>query len=210
MLEKYLICKMRKQILLVLGLALASKVDLRAQVNENNSLERKGWKKENSFVGGGVNLGFSSRSFAIGLNPEYGYSLNPWLDAGVVANLSYFSENARDINNTTNKYFHYGAGAFLRAWPLPFLNFQVQPEFNFINATFRDFNVNQTIQQRYSTPSVLVGIGYGNRNVGQRYSYFSLMIDILQDPLSPYRDQFGNAQPILRAGFGMYLRPSKR
>jgi hypothetical protein len=207
---KFLISKMRNPFLFCLICLVLAGLQAKAQVNESASPVEKGFKREKSFVGGGINLGFSGRSFAIGLNPEYGYSINHWLDLGAVANLSYFSENARDINNTTNKYFHWGGGGFLRAWPLPFLNFQVQPEYNFIQSTFRDFGANQTIQQRYSTPSVLVGIGYGNRTLGQRYSYFSLMIDILQDPLSPYRDQFGNAQPILRAGFGMYLRPSKR
>src|ERR1700754_3572515 len=53
-----------------------------------------GFRKENLFVGGGLGLGISSYDFNVGINPEVGYSLTSWLDAGVVGNFSYESIRA--------------------------------------------------------------------------------------------------------------------
>ena len=51
--------------------------------DDNNNGENKGFKKENVFLGGALSLGFGSGSFAVGANPEIGYSVAQWLDAGV-------------------------------------------------------------------------------------------------------------------------------
>ena len=63
-----------------------------------------GFRKENLFIGGSLGLGFASDQFSVGVNPEVGYSLNRWLDAGVVVNFTYNSVRPilRDITILTS------------------------------------------------------------------------------------------------------------
>src|SRR3954471_21344548 len=71
-----------------------------------------GFSKNNLFLGGSLALGFASYSFNVGVSPEIGYSLNSWLDAGVVVNFNYNSIRA-DPYYTGNIRYHtinYGAG----------------------------------------------------------------------------------------------------
>jgi hypothetical protein len=67
-----------------------------------------------------------------------------------------------------------------------------------------------TLKYNYNAGSLLVGIGYGSHFIGNRYSYVTLMMDILQNKNSPYRDQFNDPIPVFKAGFGMYLKPSRK
>jgi outer membrane protein assembly factor BamA len=89
---------------------------------------RKGkFKQENIFLGTGLNLGLSDRSFNVGLNPEIGYSITRWLDAGVALNLNYFSQNASDFSSKRYRNFNYGGGTFLRIWPVTFFISRCSP-----------------------------------------------------------------------------------
>lgn len=172
--------------------------------------EKGKFKKENIFLGTGLNLGISGRSFNLGLNPEIGYSLNKFIDAGLTFNVNYFSQNPSDFSTTKYQNLSYGTGTFLRIWPVNFLHIQIQPEFNWISSTQKNTNTNESFQYKYNAGSLLVGIGYGSHFIGSRYSYVTLMMDVLQNKNSPYRDQFNDPLPVFRAGFGMYLRPSKQ
>src|SRR5882757_613530 len=64
-----------------------------------------GFSKENLFLGGSLALGFGSYNFNVGASPEIGYSLNSWLDAGVVVNFNYNSVRA-DPYYTYNIRYH--------------------------------------------------------------------------------------------------------
>ena len=183
---------------------------LSAMAQSNEADEKKGkFKRENTFFGAAVNLSLGNRFFNVGVNPEIGYSFNNWLDAGVALNLNYFSQNASDFSNIRFRNFNYGAGTFLRIWPVNFLHVQVQPEYNWINSSQKNVISGQTFKYNYSSESLLVGIGYGSRMVGSQYSYVTLMIDVLQNINSPYRDQFNDPLPVFRAGFGVYLNRKK-
>ena len=179
---------------------------------QNNEVDRPtgGFKKENIFLGTGLNLGLTNRSFNVGLNPEIGYSITSWLDAGVALNINYFSQNASEYSSIRLRNFNYGGGTFLRVWPLSFLHFQIQPEYNWINSSQKDVLSGQTGTYNYKAESLLVGVGYGTRILGSHYSYFTLMLDVLQNKNSPYRDQYNDPLPVFRAGFGMYLKPTRR
>ncbi len=180
---------------------------LHAQENQGDDNQQKnGFRKDNIFLGTSLNLGIANRSFNVGLNPEIGYSLNNWLDAGFALNVNYFSQNASDYSPYRFRNFNYGGGPFLRIWPVNFLHLQVQPEFNWISSSQKDMTTNQTYKYNYNAGSLLVGIGYGTRVIGSQYSYITLMIDVLQNANSPYRDRFNDPLPVFRAGFGMYLR----
>ena len=69
---------------------------------------------------------------------------------------------------------------------------------------------NQKYSQTYKAESLLVGVGYGSREIGRRLSYITVMIDLAENINSPYRDGYNRAQPIIRTGFGFYLKPSRK
>src|SRR5579863_6554371 len=53
-----------------------------------------GFSKQNIFLGGSVSLGYDGYEFDIGSSPEIGWSLNRYLDVGLVVNLNYSSLRA--------------------------------------------------------------------------------------------------------------------
>ena len=168
--------------------------------------QERGWKRENLFIGTGINLGFFN-GFVIGLNPEVGYSLNKVIDAGVSTNFSYISQ--RDIYSpTTYRQTVVGGGPFVRIWPVRMIFVGSQFEYNTINYSIKT-NDNVTFKDKRSAPSVLVGIGYGNRNVGANQFYTSVYVDVLKNVNSPYVDQFNRMTPVIRTSFIFYLRPKQ-
>ena len=169
--------------------------------------ENRGFNPNRVFVGSSVNIGLSNNFFNIGINPEIGYSLNNWLDAGAVINLNYYSQNNALYKD---KNFNFGGGGFLRIWPVNFLHLQIQPEYNWINNSRTFNNGSPSAQLKLNAPSFLAGIGYGSRQVGSRFSHFTIMIDLMQEFNSPYRDQYGDPQPVFRGGFGIYLNPKRK
>lgn len=197
-----------KNRMLFMSLCLFLSLSIMAQSDEVD--ENKGkFKRENVFFGSSLNLSLGNRFFNIGINPELGYSVTKWLDAGVALNINYFSQNANEFSSYRFRNFNYGAGTFLRVWPVNFLHLQVQPEYNWISSSRKEVISGQTDKFNLNAGSLLVGIGYGSRMVGSQYSYVTLMIDVLQNINSPYRDQFNDPLPVFRAGFGMYLNRKK-
>jgi hypothetical protein len=172
-----------------------------------------GFLKQNLFLGGSLSLGFSGYDFNVGGSPEIGYSLNKWLDAGVLVNLNYSSERADPSgyynSNIRYRSFNYGAGAFARVWPLPFLFVTVQPEYNWIDYNAKDMSSGFVSTASTQASSFLLGIGYGQRVVGRGNFYIALLFDALDNPYSPYRDFNGAALPVVRAGFDFYLHPNR-
>lgn len=168
-----------------------------------------GFTKGNLFLGGSLGLGFGSYNFNIGVNPEIGFSVNRWLDAGVVVNFNYNSVRA-DPNlvfnpNISSKQFTYGGGVFGRAYVLPFLFLTAQPEFNWTSVTQKDMTYGGTYKYNANAPSLLLGIGYGRRVVGESGFYIALMFDAISNVNSPYNDVYGHPLPVVRAGFDFYL-----
>lgn len=197
---------MKKLIFLIGMLSLVSV----AFAQEEDKEDTKGkFNINNIYVGGGINLGGGNRSFAVGLLPEVGYSVTKWLDAGLSFNVNYQTQKIEDFYTGAvyAKYraFNYGGGAFLRVWPISVIHVTVQPEYNWIKATTIDVYTSQKSSYTYKAESILLGIGYGNREVGRQLSYFTLMIDLLKNINSPYRDQYNHAQPVFRTGIGFYL-----
>ncbi|MBT9483717.1 hypothetical protein [Sediminibacterium sp.] len=192
----------------ILILMLGSLSSLKAQLEAPE--KPVGFDPARVFIGTSLNLGLSNRFFNLGLNPEVGYSLNNWLDIGVAMNLNYYSQSATGFNTIKYKNINFGGGAFLRVWPISFLHLQIQPEYNWISSSQTDVNTGQTFKYKLQAPSMLAGIGYGTREIGNRFSHFTIMIDLNQAINSPYRDQFGDPQPVFRGGFGMYLNARKR
>jgi hypothetical protein len=169
--------------------------------------EIKGFKKENVFIGTGVNLGFFN-GFLLGLNPEFGYSVAKFMDVGVATNVTYVTQN---VTNAPISYRQLvtGGGPFVRVWPVNMIFFGAQFEYNRISYSEKN-NGSIVNRQIITSPSVLIGGGYGNRFIGQSQFYTSIMVDILRDPRSPYIDQFNRLQPVLRTAFLFYLKPKRQ
>lgn len=185
---------------------------LQAQDDYYDDNERPGFKKENIFLGGAISLGFGSGSFAVGANPEVGYSIAKWLDAGFIFNINYYSQTYydylgpnQDLKSTS---FNYGAGVFTRIYPVPFLFLQLQPEYNWISYTdkYADIINKSTV----GAASFIGGIGYGQRIIGQGSYFFMIGLDLMTNKYSPYLDGYGHPYPIIRGGFDIYLKPSRK
>ncbi|GGB16425.1 hypothetical protein [Puia dinghuensis] len=168
-----------------------------------------GFLKQNLFLGGSLGLGLGSYNFDVGVNPEVGYSLNQWLDVGAVVNFNYTSVKADPSLvynlNVSSKQFTYGGGLFGRAYVLPFLFLTAQPEFNWTNVKETDMTSGTTYKYNANAPSLLLGVGYGRRMVGESGFYIALLFDVLDNKNSPYNDVYGHPLPVIRAGFDFYL-----
>lgn len=200
---------MKKLHILIPMLILTLSNTAQAQQNESDEMMGK-FRQENIFLGTSLNIALANRSFNLGLNPEIGYSVTNWLDAGVALNINYFSQNASEFSSVRYRNFNYGAGSFLRIWPVNFLHIQIQPEYNWISSSQKDVFTGQSGTYNFNAGSLLVGVGYGTRVIRSHYSYVTLMIDVLQNKYSPYRDQYNDPLPVFRAGFGIYLKPKQR
>lgn len=198
-----------KRALWILILTLCTLTELSAQIEQPE--KPIGFDQNRMFVGTSLNLGLSNRFFNVGLNPEIGYSLNNYVDIGVAMNLNYFSQSSSPFDPYKYKNFNFGGGAFLRVWPISFIHLQIQPEYNWISSSQTDAVTGQSSKLRLQAPSMLAGIGYGTREIGSRFSHFTIMIDLNQAVNSPYRNGIaGDQQPIFRGGFGVYLNSKKR
>lgn len=161
------------------------------------------------FFGGGIVLGGGTGTFQIGLNPELVKSYNEYVDLGAAVNFYYASykylDNAGNLMSRNNN-TQLGLGGFARIWPLQKFFIQIQPEYNWTFSKARDYSSSgNSGTSSVSAPSVLTGVGYGQRSENG-FSYFSIMFDLIDSPQSPYRMGQLNAQPIFRAGFGIPIR----
>jgi len=164
------------------------------------------------FIGGNLVIGGGAGSFQLGLNPEVYKRVNDFVDLGASTNLFFQSFNpnmSNGLQGVSSRSFQLGVGGFTRIWPLEKFFIQVQPEYNYTWSRFKDrgtegVNAGASRSIRFGAESLLAGIGYGTRSENGM-TYFSVMIDLLQNPNSPYRDGFNRADPIVRAGFAFSI-----
>jgi hypothetical protein len=193
------------------GLAGFSQEHMPGRVNTYSDVgDGTGFLKQNLFIGGSLGLGFGGDEFGVGVNPEIGYSLNRWLDAGLVVNFNYNSMSADPSgyynDNVSEKQFIYGGGLFARVWVVPFLFVTAQPEVNWTHDTQKYYSSGgATYTASVNAPSLLVGAGYGRRLIGENTFYIALMFDVLGNTNSPYNDYYGHPLPVLRAGFDIFV-----
>ena len=194
----------------LLFLLLFTTLNVAAQEEEKADDEKKGgFKKENLFTGGTVNLSFGNQVTALGLSPFFGYSINRFVDVAATVGMNYISQ--RDVLYANDKLRQtiYGPGAFVRLFPVKFLFAQAQYEFNFIR--YKYIPVSGSGQPSETTKldaqSFLVGAGYaGGRNSDNKsYYYISVLWDIAKAKNSPYTDNLDRAVPIIRAGYNIAL-----
>src|SRR5271170_933960 len=187
-----------KKIIIAAGLFIITSQAM-AQHNRNrvytytdDETSSNGFKKENLFIGGSLNLGYDGYDFNIGGAPEIGYSLNKWLDAGILVNLNYNSERADPSDyyndNERQRSFTYGTGLFARAFPFPVripIFFQVEPEYNWTKYSYTYFPSGPSGSELQQATSLLLGVGYGQRIRGRSTFYILIMFDALSNQGSP-------------------------
>ncbi|MEJ8842534.1 hypothetical protein WG954_09070 [Lacibacter sp. H375] len=190
---------------LFLSLMLMTSGLLFAQNTEEDEKE-KGFKRDQLFIGTGVNLGFFN-GFILGLNPEIGYSLNRFVDVGIGTNVNLITQN--DPNSpTTYRQWTFGGGPFVRVWPVNMLFIGGQFEYNSIAYSVKSGG-DIVYKENRNAPSILVGAGYGNRTIGGNQFYTSIMVDVLRNPNSPYIDSYRRLQPVFRTTFLFYFKPKR-
>ena len=167
--------------------------------------------KKPVFVGGGLVLGGGAHSFQMGLNPEIIKSFTPYLDGGLAMNIYYELYNPSDFSDIRSRNFRLGVGAFTRIWPIESFFIQVQPEYNYAWIKQKDTKSGQAGSTNFGAESILAGVGYGKRGASG-ISYFSVMIDLLNNPQSQYNSGYNRKEPVFRAGIGFPLRfgPKKK
>ncbi len=172
------------------------------------------FRKDNIFLGGSIGLGLGgwNGGFNIGANPEIGYSVAKWLDAGISTNINYFSFRAEVNNGIRQRSTNYGAGVFARVYPIRGFFIQALPEYNWLNTNLKNMQFGgsgETIKIKNQAPSLLMGVGYGSREIGRSSFFTVIMFDVGNNPASPYIDSYGSKLPILRTGFNIYLGPKR-
>ena len=179
---------------------------------QSDSLKERGFKKQNLFTGGSISAQFGSGIFGAGINPVFGYSLTKWLDAGVGFNYFYISQRYSSAIKLRQTIF--GAGPFVRVFPINFLFVQGQFEHNLISYKEIYSNGGPANKANLNANSMLVGAGYatGRQSGGGSFAYFSVLFDLLNDRDSPYNtysNEDVSRTPVVRAGIHIPLFQGK-
>lgn len=156
---------------------------------------KKGFKKENIFVGGNLGVLFGNYTF-VNVSPQVGYHFGKFFEAGLGINLQYVSQKYFFSNGDDfykESYYVYGGNVFARVFPVRPVYLQIQPEYNWINARLKYYDGISPVQKyKAHAPSLLVGIGGSFEGV-----LVAVMYDVLQRPEAPY-----SKKPFISFGFG--------
>ena len=132
----------------------------------------------------GLNLGlnFSNNYSLFRLAPQVGYQFNEYVMAGVGVSYYHSKQRVYFQSERVNDYINsLGANAFAYLYPVKFIAFSVQPEFNYIWAS-SEGDVSGTYNKRKAlVPSVVVGAGL---RLGSAHAM--IYYDLVQDVNSPY------------------------
>jgi len=201
-----------KRILLIASLACTFVSGFAQETEENKEEKKGGFKKENLFTGGGVNLGFGNGSTTLGISPYFGYSINRFIDVAVSVGYNYTSQRDFQVYGDKARQSVFAPGVFTRIFPVKFLFAHAQYEHNFIKFKYIPAANSgyQAFTEKYNVGSFLVGPGYANgRGDGKSFYYISVLWDLIKDERSPYVDALGRPTPIFRAGFNIALFQGK-
>ncbi|GAC1418043.1 MAG: hypothetical protein NVS1B13_07280 [Flavisolibacter sp.] len=170
------------------------------------SWAKKGFHKENFFVGG--RGGFSFGSYTIlDLSPELGYRINRFLETGLGINGQFIYLKERDNGQLYRKIQQGGIGMniFTRIYPVGPVMLLIQPEANYI---FGKQIFYQPSRQAFRldailVPSLLVGGGVAFP-YKRSYFTFALLYDVWHNANATY-----GRQPILHLGYFFHILEKK-
>ena len=153
------------------------------------------------YWGGNFSLGLGDGTFNVNLTPELTKSISRVLDMGFALNFGYLKNSN---SNFEYQKISYGMAVISRLWIAQHVVISLNPEYNWLHVTTKDPSTQLQIKTFAQAPSILVGVGYGSRDIGDKVFFVSVLLDILNDPNSPYYTG-GVKLPFFRAGFGLYL-----
>lgn len=181
-------------------------------VKENEEEVKSGLKKENLFAGGTVALGFGNGQTSFGLGPYFGYSINKYIDVAVSLNYNYISQRDYYFPGDKLRQSVIGPGLFTRIYPVKFLFAHAQFEQNFIKLKYIPAANGgyAASKETKSVSSILIGPGFASgRGESKSFYYISVLFDIAKNKFSPYTDDQGRVNPIIRAGYNIALFQGK-
>lgn len=185
-----------------------------AIAQDDEGEKKRGFKKENLFTGGTVNLQFGNRVTSLGLSPYFGYSINKYVDVAASINYNYTSFRDYYVPDDKLRQTIYGPGAFVRVFPVKFLFAHAQYEFNFLKQTYIPGRNNPGPKDKLTldSHSFLIGPGYagGRGEENKSFYYISVLWDVGNNINSPYKDNLRRAVPIIRAGYNIALFQGRR
>jgi hypothetical protein len=195
-----------KRILLLLLIVMTGTFVFAQEKEEGKKDDEKkegGFKKDKLFTGGNLNIGYFSGVTVLGATPQLGYNVASWLDAGIVFGYTYTSQGDGYGNRIRNTII--GPGAFVRLFPADFIFATLQYEHNFLRQ--KQIYAGGDIVYKDDVNSLLVGLGYtsGRDGGNSAYYYFSVSVDVINNPNSPYRTYGNEIYPVVNAGFNIPL-----
>lgn len=170
--------------------------------------EKKGFRKENLFIGGNFGLTIGDYTL-INISPQIGYRFNKYLAGGVGINAQYASEKQRAYNGDVvykDSRGIMGLNVFGRVYPLQYLMLQVQPEANYIFGKQKYYDSGQTLTTDVDAeivPSLLIG---GGAVIPSERSSLIIAVfwDALYDPNKANSSPYGK-RPFLTIGYNINL-----
>jgi hypothetical protein len=174
-----------------------------AQEVEEEVKQKKGFQKENLFVGGNFGLTLGDYTL-INISPQVGYRFSKLFAAGIGLNGQYVSYKQRDqFDNPYRKVSQNvtGLNLFARLYPLEQFFVQVQPEANYIfgNQIFYGPPKEEYKLDAVIAPSLLLG-GGAALPAGSGAFIISIAYDVLQDKNTPY-----GKRPVYNFGYNFSL-----
>jgi hypothetical protein len=198
-----------KNLFVLLLVILFSSTSLAQAEEDEGKKKKKFFKKENLFTGGTVGLGFGQGSFSLGLSPYFGYSINKYVDVAASFGYNYFSQRDLQYFGDKVRTSVYAPGAFVRVYPVKFVFAHLQYEYNIITQKyFYPETINEPTEKvSTNVSSFLIGPGYasGRDEDNKAFYYISVLFDVSGNKNSPYIDQLGRIDPVIRAGINIPL-----
>jgi hypothetical protein len=151
--------------------------------------------KDSIYYGGNLGLQVSGNGSLVDLSPNVGYKFNKFASVGLQG---IFTNLSIRYNSFTYRYMFYGAGAFVRIKPLPFLFFQAEYDVLSVPDNFSVSSPKRTIAD-----VSLAGLGLRNQMGPNSCYYLLLMYEFAPTPNSPYTYGPFNSPLVYRAGFNI-------
>lgn len=147
------------------------------------------------YYGGNIGLQLYGNGSMVDLSPNVGYKFNKIFSVGVQG---IFTNITQKYQGFSYRYMFYGAGAFIRVKPLPFLFFQGEYDILSVPDAFSTVSSKRTIADIN-----LAGIGLRNQ-MGENACYYALiMYEFIPTPNSPYTNGPFGSPLVYRAGFNI-------
>lgn len=190
-----------KKILFLVSLLLAN-VFVFAQ-DEDSTENKKGFRKENLFIGGNFGLTFGDYTL-LNVSPQLGYRFTKRIAAGVGVTAQFVGYKERDYNGDVYRKVTQGVtglNIFGRFYPVEQVFIQLQPEANYIfgkQTYFQPTKVEYKLDAVIA-PSLLAG-GGTVLPAGRGSFIASVFYDVLQNKNSPY-----GKRPVYNFGYNIGL-----